>query len=392
MADSFSTTTTTGYGSRIVNSIKGVVIGFILFIASFIVIYWNEGRVDLSAIAKTSTEISSTSVINNTPYAGKLISTNGIVNSEQIIGDNLYLNPDRFIAAERKVEMYSWIEKSESRSKTNTGGSETTTTTYTYSKDWTENPKSSSDFKQPAGHENPKKGLDGYINKVDTATIGTYKLDPKSITLPSFTKFPLNSQNVTINDGAVIANDTYLFIEKGRGGTFDSPEIGDLRVGYNVLRSGFDGVVFGKLSGDKIEPYFDKGVTLYRLFTGTRDQAISTLHTEYTTLLWIFRLVGFMLMWFGLSALFGPISVILDFFPIFGSISRTLIGVITFIVAFVLSIITIVVSMILHSIIAIIIALIITVGALFGLAALIKNKRAANSTMDYTSTVPPQIN
>src|SRR3990167_8092 len=147
MPDSFSSTTTTGYGSRIVNSIKGVVIGLILFVVSFGLLYWNEGRVDLSNIAKTATEISSATVSTDSSLTGKLISTTGVVNSDQIIGDNLFLNPDKFIAAEREVEMYSWIEKSESHSKTNTGGSETTETTYTYSKGWEVNPNTMKDMK-----------------------------------------------------------------------------------------------------------------------------------------------------------------------------------------------------------------------------------------------------
>ena len=390
MADQFTDVTTTGYGGRIINSIKGVVIGLILFVVSFGLLYWNEGRVDLSNIAKTATEISSATVSTDSTVSGKLISTSGNVNSDQVIGDNLFLNPDKFIAAEREVEMYSWIEKSESHSKTNTGGSETTETTYTYSKGWEENPKSTSNFKHPEGHENPQKSLDSYTNKVTAATIGAYNFDPQSVTLPNFSQLPLNSQNVTLSDGATLANDSYIFIKKSESGTFDSPQVGDLRISYHVLRPGFDGTIFGKLSGSKIDPYFDQdGNNLYRLFIGTRDQAISTLHTEYTTLLWILRLVGFLLMWFGLSALFGPISVLLDFLPIFGAISRSVIGIITFLVAFVLTIVTILVSMIAHSLIALIIALVIIVGAITAFLVMLKNKKKA-SGVTATATAPVQ--
>ncbi|MBI2669815.1 MAG: TMEM43 family protein [Candidatus Yanofskybacteria bacterium] len=388
MPDKFTDVTTTGYGGRIVNSIKGVVIGLILFVVSFGLLYWNEGRVDLSNIAKTATEISSATVSTDSTLSGKLISTTGNANSDQIIGDNLFLNPDKFIAAKREVEMYSWIEKSESHNKTNTGGSETTETTYTYSKDWTENPKSSSNFKHPEGHENPQKSLDSYTNKVTTAIIGVYNFDPKSVALPNFSQLPLNSQNVTLNDGATLANDSYIFIKKSENGTFDSPQIGDLRISYHVLRLGFDGTIFGKLSGSKIEPYFDQdGNNLYRLFIGTRDQAISTLHTEYTTLLWILRLVGFLLMWFGLSALFGPISVLLDILPIFGTISRSVIGMITFLVALVLTIVTILVSMIAHNLIALIITLVITVGTIITFFVMMKNKKKASGGVERSNFI-----
>lgn len=390
MSDQFTDVTTTGYGGRIINSIKGVVIGLILFVVSFGLLYWNEGRVDLSNIAKTATEISSATVSTGSTLNGKLISTTGNVDSDQVIGDNLFLNPDKFIAVERKVEMYSWIEKSESHSKTNTGGSETTQTTYTYSKDWTENPKSSSNFKHPEGHENPQKSLDSYTNKVTTATIGAYNFGLQSVTLPNFSQLPLNSQNVTLNDGATLANDSYIFINKRADGTFDSPQIGELRISYHVLRSGFEGTIFGKLSGSKIDPFFDQnGNNLYRLFIGTREQGISTLHSEYTTLLWILRLAGFLLMWFGLMALFGPISVLLDFLPIFGAISRSLINVATFLVAFVLTIVTILVSMIAHSLIALIIVLVITVGAIIAFLVMWKNKKKVSGTI-ATATVPTQ--
>jgi len=36
--------TTTSYGSRVGNSFKGVVTGFLMFIAGTIVLFWNEGN------------------------------------------------------------------------------------------------------------------------------------------------------------------------------------------------------------------------------------------------------------------------------------------------------------------------------------------------------------
>lgn len=393
MPDSFSQTTTTGWGSRIVSSIIGVIIAPILIIVSFGLLYWNEGRVDLANIAKTATEISSTlppPIIDYAPSPegvramqrqidsenSKLIFMTGNITSDQNIGDNLFLNPDKFIAAERKVEMYSWIEKSESHSRTNIGGSQTTERTYTYSKDWTEGPLPSDSFNHPEGHENPQKSLENYTKKVTDGTIGVHHFDPQSITLPVFSQLSLNSQKVTLSDGAILANESYLFIKKSENGSFDSPQIGDLRVSYNVLEPGFDGTIFGVINGWDINPYqFKKGNDFYRLFAGTRDQAITTLHTEYTTLLWILRLVGFLMMWIGLSALFGPISVLLDFLPTFGAISRLMIGMITFAIAFVLSIVTILISVLLHNLIALIITLVIAVGSIIVFFVVLKKRK-----------------
>lgn len=376
MPNTFTTTTTTGYGNRIINSIKGVVFGVILFIASFGLLYWNEGRVDLSDIAKTATEIVSSQVNVDPSLAKKLVSTTGIINSHEVIGDNLFLQQGTFIAVERKVEMYAWKENQETKTKTNTGGSETSETTYTYRKEWMEHLESSSNFQHPEEHENPQKSLDSYTNKVADATIGIYHFNPTGVMLPDFEKIPLNTQNTIISQGAVLANDSYLFVRKSESGTFENPSIGDLRVSYYALRSGFTGTIFGALHGNSIESYVSPdGNSFYRIFIGTREAGIATFHSEYTTMLWILRLVGFLAMWFGLLALFGPISVLLDVLPIFGSLSRSLIGIMTFLVSLVLAIVTILVSMLIHNFIALIIALAVTVIAMVIFVIFVKKKK-----------------
>ena len=42
--DQFTERTTTGYGSNIMNSLKGIFFGFILLIGSIVLLSWNEGR------------------------------------------------------------------------------------------------------------------------------------------------------------------------------------------------------------------------------------------------------------------------------------------------------------------------------------------------------------
>lgn len=374
--DRFTEVVTTGYGGRIINSLKGVLVGVVCFAGSFLLLYWNDGRVDLSNVAKTATEISAATANTNGSFVGKLVSASGKVNSNQIIGDGLFLNPDRFVAVERKVEMFGWVEKSSSHSVKNIGGSETTQTTYTYSKEWTENPESSSDFKHPEGHENPKKSLDNHTRKVGVATIGAYNFDPQSITLPDFSQLSLSSHDVAPGSVAILADDKYLFVKKSEVGTLNNPQIGDLRISYHILRSGFEGTIFGKLSESRIDPYLYKaGDSFYRLFSGTREQAISMLHKEYATSIWILRLTGFLLMWFGLMILFEPIGVLLDFLPFLGSLSRLLIGVVTFGVSLALSILTIIVSMLAHNPVVLGVVSIIAIGVVFSFFAMLKNRK-----------------
>lgn len=375
MADQFTTVTTKGWGSRLLESIGGVLLGFVMFVASFGVLYWNEGRVDVSKIAKTATEISATTPAS-TEVNGKLISTTGIFKSDETIGDD-YLKVGSYISLQRNVEMYAWKEETTEKTTKNTGGSETTETTYNYVKEWTSSPDSSANFKHPEDHTNPEMTLSENEVSVEKAQVGIYNVDVATIALPSYKDLSLSDENTILADGLNLANDQYLF--KGTG-TISSPVVGDMRLSYSVIANPINqATVFGTLdlTNSQITPFYgEKNTELFRAFEGTRDSAISTLKTEYTMMLWIFRGVGFFLMWVGLMALFGPISVFLDFLPIFGSIGRVGIGIITFIVSLVLSAITIILSMILHSLIAVII---VVLAALAGTIWYLKHKRGKMS-------------
>ena len=387
MPDQFTTTATTGYGSRLVKSLSGVVFGFILFIASFGLLYWNEGRVDLSNIAKTAKVISAEIANKDQSLDGKLVSATGIVNSNLSYGDNLFLNPDKYFAIQRKVEMFAWKETQNSTTHDNVGGSSTTTTTYSYSKDWEQMPADSSSFKYPSDHQNPQKTLDDFIGYTSPVTVGVYNFEPSTINLPSFTQVQLTPQNTTLSQGAILANDSYLFISNTKGSAFANPSVGDLRISYSVLRPGFEGTIFGALNGSSIDPYTDaKGNSLYRLFAGPRSQAIATYHSEYVLWTWILRGIGFLMMWIGLALLFSPIIILLDILPIFGEITGALVGIATFFVALILALVTIFVSMLLHRIVALIVALVIVVAAIISFFIFLREKKKAKS---QTAAPPP---
>lgn len=372
MTDQFTEITSKSWGQRIIDSIKGIVGGFLMFIVSFAVLYWNEGRVDLSSIAKTAVEIEATSEAP-TEVAEGLISTTGVFKSDETIGDD-YLQVGEYLAIRRTVEMYAWKEYEETETERKTGGSETQKTTYSYKKVWSNQPENSAYFKYAEGHENPEMSLPNTSVRVERAKLGVHEIDMNQLVLPDYQNVQLNENNVIIKDELSLANDQYLF---GGQGAIDNPEIGDIRVSYSVLASPLEpATVFGKLDGanNTITAYYDveKEAQLYRLFEGARDPAIATMKREHSESTWILRGVGFMLMWFGLMALFQPISVFLDVLPIFGSIGRAGIGAVTFGASVVLSIVTILVSMIFHSTTALIIVIIaLIVGTIWYL----KNKR-----------------
>jgi hypothetical protein len=368
MVDQITQVTSVGIGSRIMNSIKGILFGIVMFFAAIGILYWNEGRQDMSKIAKEAVEVNS-AVVTHEAADGSLVSVSGPVTTTDSLGDGKFLQNGSYLAVERNVEMFAWVEKSESKTTTKTGGTQTTETTYSYVQEWTSNPESGADFQSPAGHENPPLTITSDSWEADNAKIGVYSFSPSEASLPSLEELTLTDSNVTLSERATRPNSEYLFIKGSEAGTsmIDTPALGDVRIAYRVLEPGFDGTLFGRVQAAEIENYTtEDGDQLYRLFTGSREEAIASMHGEHVTSTWIFRLVGFLVMWFGLMALLGPISVVMDILPVFGALSRSLIGAMTFVVALVTSIAVIIVSMLLHSLVAMIVVAVLAVALTIG--------------------------
>lgn len=377
MPDEFREVTTTGLGKRMGNSIAGILVGIILFFGSFALLYWNEGRIDLSKVAKTAIEIK-TGATAPADAEGNLVSIAGVFNTSQKIGDDLYLKPAAYFLVEREVEMYAWVEEKETKTTKNMGGSETTETIYRYKKEWTTRPENASDFNHPEGHYNPSLPFKSGSFRADSGTVGIFSYDLGNIDLPSPSRIALSTATVAPKGGAVLINENYIF--KGKG-SIDNPLVGDVRVSYAVLKSGFKGTVFGKLDGSSVVAFAVKENLknrdrLFRIFATDRDTAIETLHGEFVFMMWLFRILGFVAMWFGLSLVFGPISTLLDIVPIFGSITRFVAGGVSFLIALPLSIVTIIVSMVAHSVVALVVAVAVTLAVVIFILMSRKKKAA----------------
>ena len=207
MADQYTEIKRTGYGTRITNSLVGILIGIVLIVASVWILFANEGRVNVTNIAKTAIEIGSPDASLN----GKLVSATGLLTSSQPMGDELFLKPGKYIAIARKAEMFSWVEEKSSKKKKELGGAETEEIVYSYKKKWTTNPAPASDLHYPVGHENPAKAIDSSDYKVAEAKVGIYDIDLSMVGLPSFSPLQLSAQKVILQSGAVLSGSRYVF-------------------------------------------------------------------------------------------------------------------------------------------------------------------------------------
>jgi hypothetical protein len=385
-------TTTRGWGQKIGDSIKGVLIGILLFIASFVVLWMNEGRIDISeVIAGDAVDISATEV--DTVNEWKLVSVTGALSSTERLGDPTFLNLGDYLVLNRTVEMWAWKEISQTETEKKAGGSEETKTTYTYTTEWTSMPADSSSFHDNSPqHQNPPMKYKSETFYVNTAKVGVYPVEIRNMSLPGGKAVTLESSSLVYGKGTGAKLDGgYIFVPAtpysyyGSSSSVASPKVGDLRVKYTALPNNIDVTAFGKLDGGKLVPYtatkkLKRDAKIYHARAGSKEEAIAALHGEHTTTGWILRIVGFLLMWFGLGLLFGPITAILDVLPFLGNISKTLISIVTFFMALVLTITTIIVAMIAHSVVGLIVTVVIVLAIMTLIVMLIlkrKDKKAA---------------
>jgi hypothetical protein len=382
--DQITEVTRTGYGQRLVGSFLKIPLGLALFAGSFVVLYWNEGRRDLSDMAKTATEISS--AVADSSAVNRLVSTSGSLAIDGTVGDGLHLKEGNYVFVDRRVEMFAWIESTSSDTRKELGGSTVTRTTYSYSTGWTSQPRDSARFKEPSGHDNPRLSVEQKLFRVQAAKVGVYGIEPSSVEFPEGRRLDLSADALIPSpDVRVEAN----YVYRGSG-AMPAPHVGDVRISYYVLKPGATVTLFGFLDpSSRILPYRDpKGGSLYRIFDGTRDQSIATLHSEHTRMTWLLRGAGFLMMWFGLSMVMAPISVLLDVIPALGSMAGAITGSGMFFLSVLLTGVTVIASKIAHSPAALVGSIVI---AFIVGVTVVGRRRQPVSSPQQQGMRPPQV-
>ena len=246
--------------------------------------------------------------------------------------------------------MYQWQEESRSEEKKKLGGGTETTTTYTYSKVWSKDLISSGGFKVPEGHQNP--GQMPYPSQEQVAspvTVGAFTLSGSLVgqmnnytplTLgPDYTLPPSMVMKGTVSGGTI-----YL------GGDPEAPRIGNTRVSFQEVRP-MDISLVARQVNATFEPYqAQAGGTIELLESGTHsaEAMFQQAQKSNTILTWALRGGGLFLMFIGLQLILGPLSVLADVVPLFGSIVGAGTGLIAGLLAAVLSFCTIAVAWIVY--------------------------------------------
>ena len=381
MADTFTKTTSQGWLSRLLESIKSVVVGAVLFLASFVVLFWNEGRAVQTAESLEEGAGIVQTVEATAPaatYDGKLVHLTGEATTADTVADPRFGMRLSAIKLIREVEMYQWEEEKKSETRKKVGGGEETVTTYHYKKTWASRPIDSSDFEEPVGHTNPGQfEFEDETFVAGNVTLGGFRLSealvdkltervdvaPDPSALPSDLK-----AGMTVSGGAFY---------KGQNPT--APQVGDLRITFKAVKPAVVSVI-AKQAGDTFEPYQTKaGDRLLQLRYGTMSAAamFEAAQRENTMLTWLLRFAGFLMMFFGLMMVFRPISVFGDVIPLVGTLLGAGIGVFAGLVSVVLSLVTIAVAWIFFRPLIGVLLLVLAVGAFAALVTLAMKKRAS---------------
>jgi len=346
LPDSFSATSNQSWFSRLFESIKSVLFGFIIFLIAFPVLFLNEGRAVRTARSLTEGAGAVVSVpadAVNAANEGKLVHvSSAVATSNPLVDDELGVQAQA-VKLIRTVEMYQWKEHEKSETRKKLGGGTETIKTYTYEKEWADAPIDSAQFQKPEGHENP--GQFPYEAKTivaDPVTVGAFTLSAEQLDkLNDATNLKLDANAADQLPNLKVADGRFY-----KGANPGTPAIGDVRISYQIVNPVQVSLVAVQ-TGATFAPYQAKaGDTVLLVEEGTHNttEMFKAAQDANTVMTWILRAVGFFLMFLGLFLAFRPIAVSGTVVPLFGSMLGVGIGVFASVIAVVLSFITIAIA------------------------------------------------
>jgi hypothetical protein len=341
--------------SRIGGAFKGIIVGVILIIAAFPVLFTNEGRAvrrhkTLQEGAGLAISIESETV--NEENNGKLVHVSGKATTDELLTDSVFDVSVNAIHLKRDVEMYQWRENVETDTKVKTGGARETTKTYTYSKVWSSTLIDSSTFvDQKAGNVNP--GAMPYESNrwsASLVTLGAFRLPEVLINrISNYSKVDIPPGSIvpeTLGERAKIHDSGYYI-----GVNPLSPEIGDTRVMFSAVTPTEISVI-ARQNGNTFETFTTPktGGRILELMVGihSKDEMFASAVSANRVMTWILRLVGFILFLVGFNLVFHPFKVVADVLPFMGKIVGAGMGMIAFLLSAMLSLLVISIAWIVY--------------------------------------------
>ena len=340
---------------RMGESFKGILTGFVLFVAGFPLLFWNEGRAVATAKSLDAGQkavVSAAAEKVDPANEGKLVHVTGTATTKDVLSDTLFGVNATAIKLEREVEIFQWVEHEETK-REKVGDKIRETTKYTYEKKWCDAPVSSAEFKE-AGHDNPPVVAFEDTEKIaDNVTLGAFRLGQMSIkriggavplTLPDDHALPPELAGAKIREGVVYvpgkapvaapaapsnavataSADASNAVATASVG-YALPEVGDQRVKFKQVLPHEVSIV-GRQLGNTFSTWTaPNGRDVYLQRDGVKDaeSMFAAAKSANTFKTWLLRLIGFLAMFFGLKMVLGPVETLVSAIPILNAIVST---------------------------------------------------------------------
>jgi hypothetical protein len=334
MADEFTEVTTESGFARIGQSIKGVLGGLAMCAIAPMMLWWNEGRAVDAATGLAEGERKCISVPADKGQGAELVLAHvqGKATSDEELADPVFPVKAKALLLNRKVEMYQWKEEEKSEKKDKLGGGSETTTTYKYHKDWFARPIDSEKFRIKKDHHNPPMAYESLEVVSKNAKLGKFEFNegqirsmgghsPLTITEEVAKSLPAEAADYTVKDGKLVNGDV------------QKPKVGDMRISFQSVQPQDVTVVAGA-QNDKFSKWLAPNkyeINLLELGTHDIKTMFAKAQSTEAMITWILRFVGFILLWIGISMIFGPIVAIARIIPLFGSLVGTGVGMFAFV-------------------------------------------------------------
>jgi hypothetical protein len=204
-------------------------------------------------------------------FAGQLIHLNGKADTQERLRDEVFGVEETAIRLHRNVEMFQWTETK----KTKKSGSKRKTT-YTYDMEWESGREDHSRFEHPNGHENPPAEFSEATQEATKVNLGGYSLN-RSLTNSihsdehlDWTENVIASLPAEIRDHSLVEGQ-YLYWSRNGLPSPSSPQLGDQRIAFNVVRPTRVSLVSAakEAAPEQLKPYTTtNGEELERLYVG----------------------------------------------------------------------------------------------------------------------------
>lgn len=192
---------------------------------------------------------------------------------------------------------------------------------------------------------------------------------------------PWQGKYVVTNNGIMLRADINLDPNPNpTASTVDpgAPQIGDVRISWTYVPDTMPVSIIGCQTGNHFSPYVaSNGDSRLLMETGIKSKEVMYQNAKDSNTMWtwIWRLVGWLMMYIGLKMILAPISVLGDVLPILGNILEFGTGIIAFMVSAVTALVVIAIAWLTYRPV-LGITLLVLAGALIVLAIVKKKKKA----------------